>query len=120
KIAYLKNTLNDLCNNFKRIDSLVTLYTAKTTLSSSISPFSLLFHFTPAISTPKPHCRTSLVIGVPPGSPANLPPPSPIPRLCPSTVECFDLVRFMIASANLIPWALADVSTVAAPPLQFQ
>ncbi|MCD7468383.1 hypothetical protein HAX54_006475, partial [Datura stramonium] len=32
-----------------------------------------------------------------------------IPRLCPSTAECFDLVRFMIASANLIPWALADV-----------
>ncbi|KAL0289003.1 UNVERIFIED_CONTAM: hypothetical protein Scaly_2547600 [Sesamum calycinum] len=30
-------------------------------------------------------------------------------RLCPSTAECFDLVRFMIASANLIPWALADV-----------
>ncbi|KAK8499203.1 hypothetical protein V6N12_076053 [Hibiscus sabdariffa] len=26
-------------------------------------------------------------------------------KVCPSTAECFDLVRFMVASANVFPWA---------------
>ncbi|KAE8009083.1 hypothetical protein FH972_005537 [Carpinus fangiana] len=32
-------------------------------------------------------------------------------KVCPSTAECFDLVRFIIASANVFPWA-------DAPPVQ--
>lgn len=31
-------------------------------------------------------------------------------KVCPSTAECFDLVRFMVASANVFPWADAPPS----------